>query len=79
MARDTAISSIPLSVSTLPKTEKFQIGDRVVWMDAVITLALRKGVWVIKGIYEDDADICKEDNPSLSRRVELKKLQKAAS
>ncbi|BBC24591.1 phage/plasmid primase, P4 family [Pseudanabaena sp. ABRG5-3] len=77
LARDIAISSIPLSVSTLPKTEKFQIGDRVVWMDAVITPALRKGVWVIKGIHDDYFDICKEDDISFSKRVELKNLQRA--
>jgi P4 family phage/plasmid primase-like protien len=85
--RDTAIlppspAILPPSpaISTVPSNkEPLKIGDRVVWMDAVITPALRKGVWVIKGIHEDYADICKEDDLSFSRRVELKKLQKSTN
>lgn len=76
--RDTTILPPSPAISTVPSNkEPLKIGDRVVWMDAFITPALRKGVWVIKGIHDDYFDICKEDNISFSQRVELKNLQRA--
>ena len=72
-----AISKPFPAISTIPSKEPLKIGDRVVWMDTKITPALKSGVWVVKEVFGDSANIYRVDNQELTQIVELQKLQKA--
>jgi hypothetical protein len=67
----------PSPAISVPSKEPLKIGDRVVWMDAKITPALKGGVWLVKEIIGDSANIYRVDNQELTQIVELHKLQKA--
>jgi hypothetical protein len=46
-------------------------------MDTKITPALKCGVWIIREIIEDSANIRRVDNQEITQIVKLQKLQKA--
>jgi hypothetical protein len=74
---NVTISNPSTTVSTVPSKEPLKIGDRVVWMDTKITPALKCGVWIIREIIEDSANIRRVDNQEITQIVKLQKLQKA--
>lgn len=51
-------------------------GDQVVWLDPIVTPALKGGVWVIENIANDIASIRRLDKDAPNQNVQIKNLVK---
>lgn len=54
-----------------------KIGDRVVWLNPIVTPAIKGGIWVIENIVNDTATIHRLDKPVPDQSVQIKSLVRA--